>query len=90
MVLGGAHQSDNWNTQPDPDDSQFIWAGCHKLLPELEGVELIRVSTIIFFHADNFFLFLQYGLPLASSGWVQTIIKHIPLSTHSKQCTTFN
>ena len=49
MVLGGTHQSDNWSTQPDPKDSEFIWSGCHKLLPELEGVELIRVKTLFRF-----------------------------------------
>jgi hypothetical protein len=46
MVLGGTHQSDNWNTEPDKTDSEFIWSGCHKLLPQLEGVELIKVITI--------------------------------------------
>lgn len=35
-VLGGTHQENDWNTNVNPIDSQFIWDGCVKLAPMLK------------------------------------------------------
>ena len=42
MVLGGTHQHNDWNTNPSDEDRDFIWKGCHKLIPSLKGAKHIK------------------------------------------------
>ena len=42
MVLGGTHQHNDWNTNPSDEDRDFIWKGCHELIPSLKGAKYIK------------------------------------------------
>lgn len=36
VVLGGTHQIDDYNINPDPKDRKFIFEGCHEMIPGLK------------------------------------------------------
>ncbi|PSN50883.1 D-aspartate oxidase [Blattella germanica] len=38
VILGGTHQQDDWNTNPDPKDSKAILEGCSRLIPGLRVI----------------------------------------------------
>ncbi|PSN50886.1 D-aspartate oxidase [Blattella germanica] len=38
VILGGTHQRGNWNTNPDPKDSEAILQECYRLIPGLKVI----------------------------------------------------
>ncbi|XP_076641847.1 D-aspartate oxidase-like [Halictus rubicundus] len=41
-VLGGTHQENDYDRTPREEDSKFIYEGCRRILPSLEGVKLVK------------------------------------------------
>ncbi len=41
VLLGGTEQHDNWDTEPDPETSRRILAGCAAVEPRLAGAEIL-------------------------------------------------
>lgn len=41
VILGGTHQENDYNTNVDVDDRNFIYNGCIRLMPSIKGAEIV-------------------------------------------------
>ncbi|KAJ0175306.1 hypothetical protein K1T71_009447 [Dendrolimus kikuchii] len=44
-ILGGTHQENDWNTNEDPKDTEFILNRCRQMIPALEHADIIEHWT---------------------------------------------
>lgn len=49
VILGGTHQVDNQNLQPDPADKMMIINGCQQLSPPLK-VMFVSIPKKLYYH----------------------------------------
>lgn len=42
VILGGTHQENDYNTNVDVDDRNFIYDGCIRLIPSIKSAEIVK------------------------------------------------